>query len=76
MCNIAETIMPTVLKLEKDRKDNNISDAGRKCYIWIKRMLQTFYLMLLTAKVMDAKAKAAKFGLKAKALTSLAVSLW
>ena len=31
--------------------------------------------MLLTAKVMDAKAKAAKFGLKAKALTSLAVSL-
>jgi len=47
MYNIAETMMPTVLKPEKERKNNDISDAGRKSYIRMKHMLQTFYLMLI-----------------------------
>ena len=33
MYNIAETMMPTVLKLENERKNNDTSDAGRKNYI-------------------------------------------
>ena len=39
-------MMPTVLKPEKERKNNAIaiSDAGRKRYIRIKHTLQTYYL--------------------------------
>jgi len=40
-------MMTTVLKPEKERKNNDISDAGQKRYIRIKHILQTFYLMLL-----------------------------
>ena len=40
MYNIAETMMPTVLKPEKERKNNDNSDAGRKCYIWIKHVMK------------------------------------
>jgi len=38
MYNIAETMMPTVLKPEKERKNNDISDADRKRYIRIKHV--------------------------------------
>jgi len=42
MYNIAETMMPTVLKPEKE-KQNDISDAGRKRYIRIKHNYKLFY---------------------------------